>query len=919
MATNQPPAVLAREATEKNLQRIAKSVGSNWEMLGPYLLKQNAMAKVEQIKEDHHKTEMRIYNLLLTWRQQAAPDTTLGHLFHQMLQVGTSVTVEWRSIAKYLDIDERDIRACKKGYQPPVQERSTNLSIPDEQNSAQQFPVQATEDEPMEVDSDRRVTEKGKMEVDSGPVTEKGKIESDLGRVTAKEKMEVMEVDEEHGSEEKFRPSLEDRKHNKTCRPPMDACIFDGRLIKLEKKDISILEHVCVKEIGRGGFGKVYSSSDYSDESIPNGFGMHVAVKKIKVPDKENEDYIRSIRREMITSRIMHPFVLPLLAVVDRLQGNLEFWFVSPLCKNGDLHAAIKKGNVITREMTFVKILLHIALAIQYIHTAVPNVRDVILHKDISSKNVVLDDKFNARLIDFGLAREKDDETTNVKGKVYYLHPDFGKHGATESWDYYSFGVIIREVLTGLEPQGCGNKFLKFMEADEVERILKDLKEQKKCIWSANDRDIQLNSVAEKCLKQNDWKVEKFDTNVVQGIKKIWKDFGQNKILDLKDQAKCHICMINPKARETSMTQKHADNCSQKIEVCIACEKNSFLNPVTCYCGTELQPEIGSKYGALLVAGNDLKNMSVAEALTKDIKELKKLITSRAPRIMGMSERKVHTVVPRKPGEGPENLWPKVKECIDIFSEDKDIDTLLIYFSCHGAKNKGSGDAENNCFELGSESIAMTTFQKELKRLDNIDKLVIVLDRCHPSRIKFQDGRKFIQINACKENQKADITDEGSIFTKYLVQGLKANSEGKRCADNCQCCNDYWAKRTDFITVQSLYDYVKHHMRKVSPTIALDLQGDSSNIAFYTDDQVLIEFEDCTGTKKDVPLEYLQNIEQLESKLFKMFEKEDKVNKVRILRHTYRKEKDLEECDTLEKVMSAWVHRQPLKVKFEPV
>ncbi|XP_053406425.1 uncharacterized protein LOC123546678 [Mercenaria mercenaria] len=125
------PAVLARIATEKDLQRVAMSVGSNWEMLGPYLLKQNAMAKVEQIKADHpHKTEMRIYNLLLTWREHAAPDTTLCHLFHQMLQVGTSVAVEWRTIAKYLDIDERDIRACKKGYQPPVQERSTNPSVP---------------------------------------------------------------------------------------------------------------------------------------------------------------------------------------------------------------------------------------------------------------------------------------------------------------------------------------------------------------------------------------------------------------------------------------------------------------------------------------------------------------------------------------------------------------------------------------------------------------------------------------------------------------------------------------------------------------------------------------------------------------------------------------------------------------------
>ncbi|XP_053375343.1 uncharacterized protein LOC128547257 isoform X2 [Mercenaria mercenaria] len=82
-----------------------------------------------------------------------------------------------------------------------------------------------------------------KMEDDSGPVTEK----------------EIKKVDEELTSGEMFVLSLEDRKHNKAYRPPKDACIFDGRLITLEKKDISILETVCVKEIGKGGFGNVYS------------------------------------------------------------------------------------------------------------------------------------------------------------------------------------------------------------------------------------------------------------------------------------------------------------------------------------------------------------------------------------------------------------------------------------------------------------------------------------------------------------------------------------------------------------------------------------------------------------------------------------------------------------------------------------
>ena len=66
----------------------------------------------------------------------------------------------------------------------------------------------------------------------------------------------------------------------------------------------------------------------------------------------------------------------------------------------------------------------------------------MILHKDVSSKNIVLDKLYNARLIDFGLAREKDDVTGTGSAQLYYSHPSVGTgETATEDIDYYSFGV----------------------------------------------------------------------------------------------------------------------------------------------------------------------------------------------------------------------------------------------------------------------------------------------------------------------------------------------------------------------------------------------------------------------------------------------------------------------------------------------
>lgn len=68
--------------------------------------------------------------------------------------------------------------------------------------------------------------------------------------------------------------------------------------------------------------------------------------------------------------------------------------------------------------------------------------RGVILHKDISSRNVVLDSFHNARLIDFGLAREKNDKTSKIAGTLCYLPPDIGTGvKVDESWDYYAFGI----------------------------------------------------------------------------------------------------------------------------------------------------------------------------------------------------------------------------------------------------------------------------------------------------------------------------------------------------------------------------------------------------------------------------------------------------------------------------------------------
>jgi hypothetical protein len=225
---------------------------------------------------------------------------------------------------------------------------------------------------------------------------------------------------------------------------------------------------------------------------------------------------------------------------------------------------------------------------------------------------------------------------------------------------------------------------------------------------------------------------------------------------------------------------------------------------------------------------------------------------------------------------GESQTWLKIKEHIKNFSEDKEIDTLLIYFSCHGGNS-----ADGSMFELGkkSEYISLDEFQKELDKLHKIDRLILFLDRCFPPKVTFLANRKFVQINACSDNKKAVLNEEGSLFTKYVINGLKARSEVRECSKDCNHCYSYWNSRTEYISVCNLYDYVNKHLELKAPQPDWKLESIWDNIAFFTDEVVEIEFtfqREPSTSKDDVitiplPLGYLKNIDEVKQEIMLAF------------------------------------------------
>lgn len=101
---------------------------------------------------------------------------------------------------------------------------------------------------------------------------------------------------------------------------------------------------------------------------------------------------------------------------------------------------------------TRVKIAICTARGLEYLHCKVD---PPVIYRDLKSSNILLDDDFNPKLSDFGLAKlgpvgDKTHVSTRVMGTHGYCAPDYARSGRlTAKSDIYSFGVVLLELITG--------------------------------------------------------------------------------------------------------------------------------------------------------------------------------------------------------------------------------------------------------------------------------------------------------------------------------------------------------------------------------------------------------------------------------------------------------------------------------------
>ncbi|XP_052219334.1 uncharacterized protein LOC127836681 [Dreissena polymorpha] len=570
----------------------------------------------------------------------------------------------------------------------------------------------------------------------------------------------------------------------------------DGRLVELSKSFLMRIKNCSDLTNKGGGFGKIYISR----VPIP-GFKHRLVLKAIGGDDENSKSQTQlfgSVKNEKLASRVRHFAIVPLLAYHDDLSIGVCY-LISPYFENGDLFDALRSDNgdnVLLDWKTRLKVSYQIACGIDYMHTS-NSFRGTILHLDIKSKNIVLDNKFNARLIDFGLSRESmtgsNITTAPLAGTELYRPP--GVHKTSPLLDYYAFGVVIRELLTGLGPEGTCRSQTPLGRLDMVN--FEDVIQRR--IWTIDYVWKSVSSIASRCISSvdDDETSGQISSALIRtSLKSILIKESIQKWSVLDDN-NCEICIVNGQLEKEDISFRRVSeinhsNCATKIKICCACMRNSYINPVKCQeCDNEIKSIIGDGWGAILIAGFDEDN----DSFRNDVMMFAQAISSKV--LPSMCVSTVITI-----DSATQTTEPVSVRIDDAFNTvmRHNVHTLVFLYSGHHG---------NDGFKVGmNEYVSMQHINRKIQECTHVEKVIAFVDCCQPEIFRVKEERRLIQFNATASTDTAiSLRNEGSPFTKLLVQAFTMKASGGKCAlPHCECRID-----GPFITIDSLSHYIEIH------------------------------------------------------------------------------------------------------------
>ncbi|KAL3725494.1 hypothetical protein ACJRO7_030511 [Eucalyptus globulus] len=196
--------------------------------------------------------------------------------------------------------------------------------------------------------------------------------------------------------------------------------------------------------IGRGGYGNVYRGLLQD--------GTEVALKRFKNCSAAGDaNFAHEV--EVIAS-VRHVNLVALRGyciATTQYEGHQRI-IVCDLMRNGSLHDHLFGSTEIKLSWPArQRVALGTARGLAYLHYGA---QPGIIHRDIKASNILLDEKFEAKVADFGLAKFTEEGmthmSTRVAGTMGYVAPEYALYGQlTERSDVYSFGVVLLELLSG--------------------------------------------------------------------------------------------------------------------------------------------------------------------------------------------------------------------------------------------------------------------------------------------------------------------------------------------------------------------------------------------------------------------------------------------------------------------------------------
>src|SRR6266498_4160461 len=245
-------------------------------------------------------------------------------------------------------------------------------------------------------------------------------------------------------------------------------------------------DYELLEEVGRGGQGVVFRARQKS-------LNRTVALKVISLGQWASKAHLKRFRREAeAAASLDHAGIVPIYEVGER-DGSC--YFSMKFIEGGQLDEVVKREPMPMRQA--VELIVKVARTVQYAH------EHGILHRDIKPGNILLDQKGEPHLTDFGLARLIETESTvtrtmEVLGTPSYMAPEqaVGNNDAVSSvTDVYGLGAVLYQLLTAQPPFAGGTTY------ETIKLLLDTEPRQPRLLNPKIDRD--LSTICLKCLEKD--------------------------------------------------------------------------------------------------------------------------------------------------------------------------------------------------------------------------------------------------------------------------------------------------------------------------------------------------------------------------------------------------------------------------------